>query len=245
MTNGGSQMKKKLLIAVMLLSVLVLEISPENAFAAIKKYNVTSRSSTVTEFETNDLSNSPYNAKFRINGNVISADIYGAGLSDEARAKMIISDSNEYVSTANFSSGVCNLSYDFSGAEAAVNNGGLKYSITDLAYPSLDSERANSGYLLSLYSTKLNIQTENGNSFFNFPAGQSELDFYEKLYKYDPTDYDGIPKSCIDLKNLDKIIYTAERITGNCTNDADKVKRIHDYLAKSIAYDYDRKTHSD
>ena len=209
-------------------ALLFTAVGSKNVFA------VTAKSATVTEFTTNELSNSPFNMTVSIGAGVLKANVYSADAKDGWSAYFVggsyIEGQGYSVSQfKNFASGCCDFLIDISNMDFTDRNPG-KFSIQigdkiDLgngagSYPSF---------------SKVFYINSGGNEIY-FPAGQSELDFYNSLSQYDPTDFDGIPQECLGYKHLDDIISLAKKVTEGCSSDEDKVLAIHDYLAENIDY---------
>ena len=90
-----------------------------------------------------------------------------------------------------------------------------------------------STYSLGDYRLKI----ENGIATFYFPGGTSEKAFYKSIAKYDPSDYDEMPDFASKMEHLEEITKLAKELTAGCNSNEEKVRAIHDWICKNIAYD--------
>ncbi len=91
--------------------------------------------------------------------------------------------------------------------------------------------------------------TKNGEDiYFKSPAGGSEKQFLNDLNKnYDPLDYVGLPRisglnyyeneKLKKAEQLKRIISLTQDLCKNASSNAEKVRMIHDWLAKNLSYD--------
>lgn len=77
----------------------------------------------------------------------------------------------------------------------------------------------------------------NGKVAFFSPAGQTEADFLKSLKKLDPNQFKGDPLY-VDKKLLKQMKSTVKGIIRGKKTDEQKVKAIHDWIAKNIQYDH-------
>ena len=81
------------------------------------------------------------------------------------------------------------------------------------------------------------LLVKNGVPSFYSPAGKTEKEFYDSFSSVVPSEYDGLPMYAGKMDHLDDIIAFTKKLISSCTTDEQKVKAIHDWLAKNISYD--------
>ena len=101
------------------------------------------------------------------------------------------------------------------------------------------------GRAISCYDLCFSFEKKSNEIDLHSIDSDDEIDFYSDLNKnYKPDDFVGFPVyyydcSLEDKKTMDEIVNKAIEITKACKTDEEKVKKIHDWIATNIAYDFE------
>lgn len=199
-----------------------------------------------TNIVTNELASAPYRATLSASGNFVVAqvyyELYGSGdkILFQAYKKsgntLVAQESTKGTATYDASHKVT-CSMDLSGCDNDT------YRIVYFR----PNPASGSGAYIS-FASYVVTKTASGCSL-KAPAGEHEFSYYKNLANtLDPTRYDEIPfeyytnnpDSFYYVGNsMDAIRQQAASLTSGCTTDEQKVKAIHDWICKQIAYDYE------
>ena len=82
------------------------------------------------------------------------------------------------------------------------------------------------------------LEVVDGQASIYSPYGQAAIDVQNELNKnYKPEDYIKPTIPALKLDNYEEIVAKAKEIVENAVTDADKIKAIHDWICKNVAYD--------
>ena len=199
-----------------------------------------------TNIVTNELASAPYRATLSASGNFVVAqvyyELYGSGdkILFQAYKKsgntLVAQESTKGTATYDASHKVT-CSMDLSGCDNDT------YRIVYFR----PNPASGSGAYIS-FASYVVTKTASGCSL-KAPAGEHEFSYYKNLANtLNPTRYDEIPfeyytnnpDSFYYVGNsMDAIRQQAASLTSGCTTDEQKVKAIHDWICKQIAYDYE------
>lgn len=208
-----------------ILFVSIVCVGNVSVFAA----NYTIKASQKKSVVSTELSNVSCTWKLNISGQKISVELKDDKAQDGTNT--LLSVENTSVSQwGKMQKGTSSLSIDVSSLEDG------KYGLI------VWEGKTNNPYGSVWDVAEYKIKKKNGKVKFYFAAGASETSFYNQISKLNPEDYTKPSKSCTynvssaDLKAIQK---KAKKITKNCKTDEEKVLKIHDWIAKNIAYDYE------
>ena len=224
----------RFLALIISLSVLIGVFSPVAADAAV------ARSTTLSKIISSEVS-TPLSWTVTIDGNTLTAVITDINAPDGFNASIRIIDMS-YSVWAKFTGHKAVLSMDISGLSSGV------HTLT------LFEERAydHRNWSIADYT----ITKSGSDIYFYAPAGESEKEFLADINKnYDPLEYDDLPwinsviysgtnedrikEKLEEEAALKKILDKAEYLCRNASSDEEKVKMIHDWIARNLAYDYE------
>lgn len=196
-----------------------------------------------TNIVTNELASAPYHATLSASGNFVVAQVYNA----------------EYSSGDNILFGAYKI-VDKKAVEQGNTQSTQVYNKDHMATCIINMENcANDNYTILFFRKKATggytsfasyvvTKTATGCSL-KAPAGEHEFAYYKDLANtLDPSRYDDIPLEYYTTytdsfyyvgNSMDAIKQQAISLTRGCTTDEQKVKVIHDWICKQIAYDYE------
>lgn len=199
-----------------------------------------------TNIVTNELASAPYCATLSASGNFVVAqvyyELYGSG--DKIMFQAYKRSGNTLVAQEG-TKGIA--TYD---ASHKVTCSMDLSSCDDDTYRIIyfrPNPASGSGRYIS-FASYVVTKTATGCSL-KAPAGEHEFAYYKDLANtLDPSQYDDIPLEYYTTytdsfyyvgNSMDAIKQQAISLTSSCTTDEQKVKVIHDWICKQIAYDYE------
>ena len=221
--------KRILAIAVSLSMLFSMAGIRGNTASAYMKADITqTRSSDLSDLLSHYWEASLKDGMLTVDLTDIYAQIDSAGGSQSCEANMYL-DGSTLIDNKEFTGNKCTLSADFSKQKDGV------YKITIRAI--VRSEVQN----YSRWAEYMYLEIEDGKVYFYSPYGAASIKAMKNLTdNYDPQD-------CLNTKtyeymhlceSYDDIVAKAEEIAKDCITEGDKVKAIHDWICKNVAYDY-------
>ena len=199
-----------------------------------------------TNIATNELASAPYRATLSASGNFVVSQIYYE----------LYGSGDKILFLAYKKSGNTLVAQESTRGTATYNADHTVTCSMDLSSCDNDTYRivyfrpnpaSGSGAYIS-FASYVVTKTASGCSL-KAPAGEHEFSYYKNLANtLDPSKYDEIPLKYYTTytdsfyyvgDRMDAIKQQAISLTSGCTTDEQKVKAIHDWICKQIAYDYE------
>lgn len=208
------KLKNKIITLVLLMLTVVFGLSATVSAATVKPKNYYS-------FTSSELS-VPMKWKVKVSGNTINVDLYDKNAADNDMTCIWVVQDYSYVCWSEYNNKKSSLSIDTSG----LSTGTYQLYMSRYGF-----------YQYGGFDFKI----KDGKVFLYSKGGGSEVTFRKKLKSgYKSSSYKKIPAYFKNKSGVNAITKKAKSICKNAKTKEKKIKAIHDWVAKNIAYDYEQ-----